>query len=486
MTLSPETTKTTDARAEVLRTGAACYTRPSLMICRNKVNSRAFYGVLRGSAPALVALALVSPCGVLAQESPRSEAHERAERVERAERAERVWSEATVRQAARRRSPEVRRARTALAVAHAGRVFGDRPPVGNPTVGVVALPGWPDFTALTYAVSVGLPIDVSGARGAYHREADQEIRVAEDRLFAAVHTAEQRARSAWVELSLVRSLTAVQRERLSAATAAEAGVQARVEAGAATVVEATLAQRERAEAAADLASASRREVEALDAFRTALDLGPDETVTVETAARPQAVDRATMAALRERAEGRRRDLSAMRHTAQRWELTAQRQRASAIAPLTLGIEAQQVAVGPQEVANSLGASVRWELPFVQRAQGDQAVSRAEAAGETVNAELLRRQIGREVTTAAARLELALAELDAIEHDAVPAAQRLVSATEASWAAGAFDFFRVFVARRDLLVLRGRAIEALRTAWQARIAFDRAVGPEPAPTRSQRR
>ena len=380
----------------------------------------------------------------------------------------------------------MRRARAALEIARASRVFGDHPRVGNPTVGVLALPGWPDFGALTYAATLGLPIDVGGYRSAYGREAEAEVRAAEDRLYAAIHEAEQQARGARIDLALARALVTVQRERLEAATAAERGVVARVEAGASTAVDAALARRERAEAEADLAGALRREAEALGAFRGALDLPPNEAVAVEPAERPEPVAREEAPRAQVEATRRRRDLSATDRSAERWELTAQRNRAGAVAPLTVSLEAQQVAVGPQEVANSIGASVRWELPFVQRAQGDQAVSRAEASGQRVAGVLLRRQIEREVSNAVARLGHALAELDALEREAVPAAERLVEATEASWAAGALDFFRVLVARRDLLAMRARVLEARRAAWQARIEFDRAMGGDasarPAPGR----
>ncbi|MEZ4407609.1 MAG: TolC family protein [Polyangiales bacterium] len=409
------------------------------------------------AASPLAAVALPSPA--LAQESPPPP----------------VWTDAEVRAAARRASPAVRRARAALEIARASRVFGRRPPVGNPTVGVIALPGWPDYGALTYGATLGLPIDVGGSRSAYGREAEAEVRVAEDRLYAAIHEAEQQARGARVDLALARALVTVQRERLDAASAAERGVVARVNAGASTAVDAALARRERAEAEADLASALRRETEALGAFRGALDLPPSEPVAVEPAERPEPVAREETPRAQAEAARRRRDLSALDRSAERWELTAQRHRASAVAPLTVSLEAQQVAVGPQEVANSIGASVRWELPFVQRAQGDQAVSRAEASGQRVAGVLLRRQIDREVFDAVSRLEHALAELDVLEREAVPAAERLVEATEASWAAGALDFFRVLVARRDLLAMRARVLEARRTAWQARIEFDRAMG-----------
>ena len=144
------------------------------------------------------------------------------------------------------------------------------------------------------------------------------------------------------------------------------------------------------------------------------------------------------------------------------------------------LEAQQVAVGPQELDASLGASLRWELPILQRAQGDRAVAEAEARAARTSASLLRGQIARDVAQTAAALSRALVELAALEREAIPAAERLVAASEAAFAAGAIDFFRVLAARRAVLALRSRGLEVLEAAWASRLAFERARGDLDAP------
>lgn len=167
----------------------------------------------------------------------------------------------------------------------------------------------------------------------------------------------------------------------------------------------------------------------------------------------------------------RGDAVSLDEQAARLDAGASRVARAAVAPLVVGFEAQQVAVGPQDLDASIGASLRWEFPLVQRAQGDRAVAEAEARVARTGAALLRRQIGRDVVRAAEALARGLAELDAIEREAVPAAERLVAASEAAFSAGALDYFRVLAARRAVLTpLRARSLDVLESAWAARLAL----------------
>lgn len=389
-----------------------------------------------------------------------------------------VWTDERVRAYATERAPSVRAARADVDRAYAGRVAGERPPIGNPTVGVMFLPGAPDFGAWTTAVSVGLPIEVSGVRGVWSREAEQGVLAANARLSDATVQAVSAARRARVELAITRSLIEVQTARLATARESERRVRARSDAGAATSIDVALAERETALAEADLAGAEARASDALSQFRSALDLGVDEAVEVGAPGRPGAVDLSTLGPVLARAVRTRSDVIAYRRDAERLALTESRVGRSAIAPLVVGFEAQQVAVGPQDLDVSVGASLRWELPLVQRAQGDRAMIHADAATARLSATLLGAQVARDVTRFAQTLARSLDELDALETRAIPAAERLNRATEAAFAAGALDSFRVLVARNELLQLRARALDALRAAWCARFDYERAVGVTP--------
>lgn len=388
-----------------------------------------------------------------------------------------VWTDSDVRARARRSAFRVRRAEHALRVAQAGRVFGDLPRVGNPTIGVIALPGVPNFGALTYSVSLGLPIDLAGVGRARSREAEAGVRAGTARLEAERSAAEAEARAAWVAVGVARSLETIQRARLASAQEAEARIEARLAAGESTVLERAMLQRERAAAEADVARAVRLGREAADALRMALDLpgrSPIEVAPLGAPSRPTAdtISRAARAAGSTRGEVRAAQAAAVEASAR-----SVRQGREAVAPLTVGLEGQQVAVGPQETASSLGLSLRWELPFVRRAQGERSVSSAEAAAARADARILQRVVSREVEAAGARLESALAELDVLEQRALPAAANLEQQTTVTWNAGNLEWFRVQEARRERLELAARALEVLREAWLARIEFDRAAGAE---------
>lgn len=388
-----------------------------------------------------------------------------------------VWTDSEVRARARRSAFRVRRAEHALRVAQAGRVFGDLPRVGNPTLGVIALPGVPNFGALTYAVSLGLPIDLAGVGRARSREAEAGVRVGTARLDAERATAEAEARAAWVAVGVARSLEAIQRSRLASAQEAEARIEARLAAGESTALDRAMVQRERAAAEADVARAVRLGREAADALRMALDLpgrSPIEVAPIGAPSRPTAD---TIARAARAAGSRRGEVRAAQAVGLEASARGVRQGREAVAPLTVGLEGQQVAVGPQETASSLGLSLRWELPFVRRAQGERAVSSAEASAARADARILQRVVSREVEAAGARLESALEELDVLEQRALPAAANLEQQTTVTWTAGNLEWFRVQEARRERLELAARALEVLREAWLARIELDRASGAE---------
>jgi outer membrane protein TolC len=384
-----------------------------------------------------------------------------------------LWTDARVVARATEHAPLVREARAELDRATAGRVSGERPPIGNPLVGVMLLPGVPDFGAWTTAVSVGIPIEVSGLRGVWSREAERGVQAARARLLDATLRATCGARRARVELSIAEALLNVQREHLVTTQETERRVRARSEAGASTGLDVALAERETAMAEAELAAAEVQVVDARAALRSALDLRPTDPVEVDAPGRPEGVEAATLEAVTARAAGRRADVVAHEHDAERLSLAEARVGRGAIAPLMVGFEAQQVAVGPQDLGVSVGASLRWELPIVQRAQGDRAMLRADASAARTVASILRAQVARDVGHYAESLARSLAELDAIEHRAIPAAERVSRATEAAFSTGALDTFRVLVARGELLHLRARALEALRNAWSARFDYERA-------------
>jgi len=117
----------------------------------------------------------------------------------------------------------------------------------------------------------------------------------------------------------------------------------------------------------------------------------------------------------------------------------------------------------------------FSLPGVFTNSGDRAIARASGSASDVEAEVAERTIARDVSVVYALLVARIEQLAILDATAVPAAERAVELTEARLAAGSIDLFQLLANRRDLFELRAFRLEALREAWIARIALDRALG-----------
>lgn len=383
------------------------------------------------------------------------------------------WDERRAVARAVARAPEVRRAASLLEEARARRAYSRVSPVGNPVVSLRAMVGVPDLPAATYALTVGVPFDVSGARSRRREEVVWGEREAEAQLESAVNDARHRARLAWVELGVANEAVRVTRERADTARALLAQSRARIEAQAITALDLALTQREAAIAEAEHEVAARHRARSLERFRDALDLGPDEPVEV-TALSPPAMPPlaradALAAARAARAEPRRWAAAAARQRA-----SADRLRAESIAPLLINGEVEWQGYSQ----SSVGVSAQWALPVARVAQGERAEALASAGTSRVEGELAGRAVAREVAGAYAALEHSLAELVALTERAIPAAEEAVSLTEALRERGAAELFRVLAAQQELAAARGRRLEALREAWRARLDLDRATSTDP--------
>src|SRR5689334_3396962 len=92
-------------------------------------------------------------------------------RVARADQDVAPWTLERASQVALERSPAVRAAQAELEASRAYRAFGQVPRLANPHLNVRAMIGEPDDPAATYSVLLGFPIDVSGRRRAWRKEA---------------------------------------------------------------------------------------------------------------------------------------------------------------------------------------------------------------------------------------------------------------------------------------------------------------------------
>jgi len=106
-----------------------------------------------------------------------------------------------------------------------------------------------------------------------------------------------------------------------------------------------------------------------------------------------------------------------------------------------------------------------------------AVDRAEAERSKLRleTEALRRNIGREAASAASQIDIARAEIEAIEARLLPAAQQALERAREGYAAGAFSYLDVLDAQRVLVDARLQRNSALGSYHRARAALARLTG-----------
>jgi cobalt-zinc-cadmium efflux system outer membrane protein len=396
-----------------------------------------------------------------------SEGQARSDRATR----EGLWDEAAVRARASERAPEVIRAQSALSEALTLAVNARMPVLGNPAVGVRAMVGLPDAPAATYALLVGVPIDVSGARGRWSEEARWATRAAEARMDVARSESRANALDAWAELLVAEASVSVASTRLDAARDLRATVEARFASQSATALDTALAARELAEAESELHAATRVRAAAQGQLREVLLLAPSDRVSVPSPYAPSLPPGLTRERAIALAVSRRRELAAHEFSAQRWRASATRLLHESTPPLFIAAEVEWQGYSQA----SFGASAGWSLPISHTRQPERAAADAQSRTEQTERALAHHAAAHEAARAFSDLELALAELDALDARALPAAERVTSLTDQLFAQGAADAPRVLRARQDLYALRARRLEALRTAWRARVALERACG-----------
>jgi cobalt-zinc-cadmium efflux system outer membrane protein len=384
-----------------------------------------------------------------------------------------VWTETRVLTRASAHAPEVLRARARLDEAQSRRAYGEVPVVGNPQVGLRAMVGVPDVPAATWALVVGVPFDVGGARGRRRDEAGLGVREAEALVEVAQNEARHRARVAWVDLGIAEEALRIAAARVETAAEVLRRVQARAGAQAATALDVALAERESATALAERAVAARDRETASGRLRDALDLGPTEAVAAPPPPPPE-LPGGTAAAAVARSAGALAEPRAFAFAASRLRASASRMRAEAVSPLLLSGEVEWQGY----TQSSVGVSAQWALPVARTAQGERAEALAGARTAALEGELRARALGREAAAAFEALRYASEELRALDADAVPAAERALALTESLSESGAVEFFRVLSARQELATARNRRLQALREAWRARLDLDRATAFDP--------
>ena len=373
---------------------------------------------------------------------------------------------------AEQRGPDVILAGRAVQEARALRVGAGVVMPSNPRVTVDARPLFTGGPAgqLGYAATLEMLFDVGGAPSARVREAER----AGDLATADLSLERLRGRvAAWVAYLQVRVAEMRIDETKSLVGIGERILRAskqRGAMGASGDIEETLATANLGQLRAAIEAASRQREEYISTLRDVLDLASTQAVVLTTPleAPPPPPDREQLV---RRAIDSRPELAQIRarlaYLEARYERLG-RERFPKIGGY-VGVDASPA----NPMFGILGLSI--ELPVAQRNAGPRAVTEAARGTELERQEIQARRILREVSALHAAYESRRAELKVIETTSVPAAERTLELVEVGWLAGRFDMFRVATAARDVARIRSARLDALESAWLARIALDRAAG-----------
>ncbi|MEO6952314.1 MAG: TolC family protein [Polyangia bacterium] len=113
-----------------------------------------------------------------------------------------------------------------------------------------------------------------------------------------------------------------------------------------------------------------------------------------------------------------------------------------------------------------GGGVAYTFPITRRYQGEIAKERAEEKRVSDVVARLREVLSARTTGAAHALRIALDAAADQAKAGIPTAQQVVDAAFATYRAGKGELLRVFIARRDLQVARGRRLDFVEEAWRA--------------------
>jgi cobalt-zinc-cadmium efflux system outer membrane protein len=403
---------------------------------------------------AFVALCVVSPVSEAAAEQLRLTLSESLDRA--SQRApELVLAELQVRQVGARR-------------AGAGILLPE-----NPRVNLEARPavtGGRFIGDMGYAGSVAALFDLGGAPSARVEEVARDVELANavrniDRIEARL-----RVFSAYFDAQLAELRASEARRGIELAERVLNAADRRIAAGAGAELERASAQVALSLAQVQEQAALREREQAVMTLRDGLDLPQSMELELVTAAEdPPAL--APLATFLQSAEKNHPDMLVIQARTQ--SLLATRTRLNKELFPRLGFIAGVDAAPVSPIFGILG--ITGELPVAQRNQGPRAVVARELETEETRSDLQRRRILRDIRAAWDAHAHRLTEYSMLSQSALPAAERSFELAEGGWKAGRFDWFRVALAARDLMELRGARIQALAALWNARVVLARARG-----------
>jgi outer membrane protein TolC len=323
---------------------------------------------------------------------------------------------------------------------------------------------------LGYAANLDTTFDLGGAPGARVREVARDVELAQAQRYVDRVSARLRVVASYMGAQLAALRGSEARAGLELAHRVLDAAVKRIEAGAGSEFERASAQLELARIEAAEQAALRERDERLMELRDTLDLPAEQALELTTHIEsPPPL--ASVATFLELARKTHPDLRVSQ--ARLRSLGATRERLERETFPRLGLFAGVDAAPQSPVFGILGVS--GELPVAQRNQGPRAVVARSLETERSRYELQQRRIAREIRGAWDAHERRRAEYSVLSDAGLPAAERSFELAEAGWRAGRFDWFRVALAARDLVDLRGARIEALAALWTQRIVLARAQG-----------
>ncbi len=393
--------------------------------------------VVRASAAALVALAIVA-----------STTPARAE-----------WPPVgRVLELAKERSLAGKDANAQVAVAQSFQTWARLPWLTNPYVEFQANKG-PSTKDIAFYSFMMIPIEINGQRGARIDEADAMLR------WRATARDDVKWRTAgdavafW-GLTTAAAARAEQYAKAEADAKAETDYYAaRLAASDSTVLEKSLADAELARYA-QLAAEAKIELLATKSqletvIGVAVDIPPPSSVEPPPLKTPNAE------AFAKRVVDGSPALKALTHEATYWDAQSTRVARDANVPLNFIVNFARSDLGEFQ----FGGGLSWNFPLTIRNQG--AVAQANAQRD--RADTLHAAFEPLLATRAKSLfdqyQIARTALDAVDANAIPAADRVVDYTQQGYKAGKTEYLHVLQARRDRAFTYARRLDLLGTLWR---------------------
>ena len=115
------------------------------------------------------------------------------------------------------------------------------------------------------------------------------------------------------------------------------------------------------------------------------------------------------------------------------------------------------------------------LPFWDKNEGAIAHAEAERSRLQFESEALRRNVEREANTARSQMEIARAEIEAIDQRLLPSAEQALTQARQGYASGGFSYLDVLDAQRIVVEARLQRVSALFSYNTARVSLARLTG-----------